>query len=132
MKWLTEAVLDPMALNEAPPVASWPVLGTGRWLDDWLAHPDYDEYWKAQDWSTRIEEVTVPVLATGGWYDLKVHEQVADFVRIRTHGGFEEAREHSRLVIGPWDHGNMSGSYPDRYFGMLATGPGQTAQDSVP
>ncbi|MFI6309825.1 CocE/NonD family hydrolase [Nocardia fusca] len=114
------AMLDPLALNEPTPVASHPVLGPGRWMDDWLAHPDFDEYWKAQDWSARISEVTVPALTTGGWYDLKVHGQVADFVRLRTHGGSEEAREQSRLVIGPWDHINMSGSYPDRYFGVLA------------
>ncbi|MDV6212742.1 CocE/NonD family hydrolase [Rhodococcus erythropolis] len=114
------ALLDPLPLNESTPVVSLPVLGTGRWLDEWLAHPDFDEYWKAQDWSARIGEVTVPVLATGGWYDLKVHESVADFVRVRTHGGSEEAREQSRLVIGPWDHVNWSGSFPDRYFGVLA------------
>jgi len=119
---LRGAMLDPLALNEPTPVASHPVLGTGRWFDDWLTHPDFDEYWKTQDWSARIGEVTVPVLATGGWYDLKVHEQVADFVRIRTHGGTEEAREKSRLVIGPWDHINWSGSFPDRHFGILAAG----------
>ena len=97
------------------------MLGKGRWLDDWLAHPDFDEYWKAQDWSSRLGEVTVPVLEIAGWYDLKLHQQVADFVRLRAHGGSEEAREQSRLVIGPWDHINATGQYPDRYFGPLAT-----------
>ncbi|MDV6212799.1 CocE/NonD family hydrolase [Rhodococcus erythropolis] len=114
------AILDPLPLYESTPVASLPILGTGRWFDEWLAHPDFDEYWKAQDWSARINEVTVPALVTGGWYDLKVHGSVADFVRIRTHGATKEAREHSRLVIGPWDHMNVSCSYPDRYFGTLA------------
>ncbi len=64
----------------------------------------------------------MPVLETGGWYDLKVHEQVADFVRVRTQAGSEQAREESRLVIGPWDHINLTGQYPDRYFGLLAAG----------
>ncbi|WP_460434170.1 CocE/NonD family hydrolase [Angustibacter speluncae] len=114
------AMLDLMALNDPTPVASRPVLGTGRWLDDWLAHPDFDDYWKAQDWSRRLSEITVPVLEIGGWYDLKVHEQAADFVRIRTSAGSEDARDRSRLVIGPWDHINLTGQYPDRYFGMLA------------
>ncbi|MBY4039171.1 CocE/NonD family hydrolase [Rhodococcus fascians] len=117
---LRMAMLDTLALCEPTPVASLPVLGTGRWLDEWLAHPDFDEFWKAQDWSARFDEVTVPVLQTGGWYDLKVHGQVADFVRLRTDGGSAEAREQSKLVIGPWDHINFTGSYPDRYFGMMA------------
>ncbi|MER5671914.1 CocE/NonD family hydrolase [Pseudonocardia alni] len=114
------AMLDILALNNATPVASRPVLGEGRWLDDWLAHPSFDQYWKDQDWHSRLDEVTVPVLEIGGWYDLKLHGQVADFVRLRTHGGSEEAREQSRLVIGPWDHIDSSGRYPDRNFGVLA------------
>jgi putative CocE/NonD family hydrolase len=119
---LGAALMDPLSLNDATPVADLPVLGKGRWFDDWLAHPDFDEYWRAQDWSARIGEVTVPMLATSGWYDLKVHEQVADFVRVRTQGGSEQAREESRLVLGPWDHQNLTGQYPDRYFGLLAAG----------
>lgn len=114
------ALMDPMALNEATPVADLPVHGKGRWFDDWLAHPDFDDYWKALDWSAKIGEVTVPVLASSGWYDLKIHGQVADFVRVRTQASSEQAREESRLVIGPYDHINWTGSYPDRYFGMLA------------
>jgi predicted acyl esterase len=93
------AMLDPLALNDATPVASRPVLGEGRWLDDWLGHPDFDEYWKDQDWSTRLDEITVPVLDIGGWYHLKVHGQAADFTRIRSAAGSDEAREQSRLVI---------------------------------
>ena len=110
---LGAALADPLALNEATPVADLPVLGKGRWLDDWLAHPDFDDYWKAQDWShghrrrSRSRYWRPP-----GWYDLKVHEQVADFVRVRTQGGSELAREESRLVIGPWDHVNLNRELP--------------------
>ncbi|MFC9665592.1 CocE/NonD family hydrolase [Nocardia sp. NPDC127606] len=120
------ALLDLMALNESTPLASHPLLPAGRWMDDWLNHPSFDEYWKAQDWSSRVEEVTVPVLATTGWFDLKIHGQVADFVRVRNQGSSVEARNGSRLVIGPWDHHNWTGSYPDRYFGVLG------AADLVP
>jgi putative CocE/NonD family hydrolase len=67
-----------------------------------------------------VASVTVPVLNTAGWYDLYVAESVADYVRVRTQGGSEVAREQSRLIIGPWDHGNLTGQYPDRYFGLLA------------
>ncbi|RAX14699.1 X-Pro dipeptidyl-peptidase, partial [Pseudarthrobacter sp. AG30] len=117
---LGPALVDPMQLNHFTPVTEHPVIGKGRWFDDWLAHPDLDEYWKEQDWSDAIGRVTVPVLSTTGWYDLKVHEQVADFVRVRTKAGSSQAREESRLVIGPWDHINLTGQYPDRYFGPLA------------
>ncbi|WP_029429858.1 CocE/NonD family hydrolase [Blastococcus sp. URHD0036] len=117
---LGPAAMDPVSLNHATPVADLPVHGRGRWLDDWLAHPDYDEYWRAVDRAARIEQVTVPVLSTGGWYDIKIHGLVTDFVRVRTSAGSEQAREESRLVIGPWDHLNWTGHYPVRSFGPLA------------
>lgn len=117
---LVGAALNPLPVNETTPLVNLDLHGKGRWFDEWLAHPDFDEYWKDQDWSARVNEITVPVMEVGGWYDLKVHEQVADFVRIRTHAGSEEAREQSRLIIGPWDHLSITGQYPDRYFGMLS------------
>jgi putative CocE/NonD family hydrolase len=39
---------------------------------------------------------------------------------MRTKAGSEHAREGSRLVIGPWDHENLTGRYPDRWFGLMA------------
>lgn len=82
-------LMDPLVANTATPVADLSMHGHGRWFDDWIAHPDFDDYWKSQDFSTRIADVTVPALLTGGWYDLKVHELVADWVRIRTGGASE-------------------------------------------
>jgi putative CocE/NonD family hydrolase len=119
---LGEALMDPLSLNHDTPIADLPVIGKGRWLDDWLAHPDFDDYWATQDWSPLVSSVGVPVLATGGWYDLKIHGTVADFVRVRTQGSTEEARENSCLLIGPWDHSSLTGQYPDRYFGLLGYG----------
>ncbi|MQY31814.1 Cocaine esterase [Nocardia sp. RB56] len=120
LKRLGAALMDPLALNYDTPVADLPVIGKGRWFDDWLAHPDFDDYWKAQDWRRSIENVTAPALFTSGWYDLKIHETVGDFVRMRTQAGSVEVREGSQLVIGPWDHGNSTGRFPDRFFGLTA------------
>lgn len=114
------APLDPLALNDATPVADHPLLSRGGWDADWVAHPDRDGYWAAQDWSKSVSSVTVPALITAGWYDLKVHGSVADFVRMRTQAGSEQAREGTRLVIGPWHHESRTGQFQDRYFGPLA------------
>jgi putative CocE/NonD family hydrolase len=116
------SLLNPLSLNDATPVADLPVIGKGRWFDDWLAHPNFDGYWAAQDWSPLASSVTVPVLATGGWYDLKINGTVADFVRVRTQGASETAREDSRLIIGPWEHVSTSGQFADRHFGTLGSG----------
>jgi len=116
------SLLNPLSLNDATPVADLPVIGKGRWFDDWLAHPDFDGYWAAQDWSPLVSSVEVPVLATGGWYDLKINGTVSDFVRVRTQGASETAREDSRLIIGPWEHVSTTGQFADRHFGILGAG----------
>jgi putative CocE/NonD family hydrolase len=36
---------------------------------------------------------------------------------MKQRGGTEEARRNQRLIIGPWTHGNFSGSFPEREFG---------------
>lgn len=119
---LGAAALDPLSLNDATPLAELPVHGTGRWFDDWIAHPNFDEYWSDQDWSgpESMSKVTIPALSIGGWYDLKINGTVRGFRSLRTQGGSEDAREKSRLLIGPWDHLNASGRYFGRHFGNLA------------
>jgi putative CocE/NonD family hydrolase len=122
LKRLVAALSDPLSLNEVTPLAELPLHGKGRWFDDWIAHPDFDDYWKSQDWSgtDHMSNVTVPVLSIGGWYDLKVNGTVEGFTGVRHHGGSESAREKSRLIIGPWDHAAFTGLYMDRYFGPSA------------
>jgi uncharacterized protein len=116
------SLLDPLPLNDATPLAELPVHGTGRWFDDWIAHPDFDKYWQDQDWSGPefMSRVTVPVFSIGGWYDLKINGTVEGYIGLRRHGGSDDARSKSRLLIGPWDHISFSGRFPDRYFGPLA------------
>lgn len=116
------ALINPLSMNHHTPLAELPLHGVGRWFDAWIAHPDVDEYWQSQDWSSpeHMAKVTVPVLSLGGWYDLKINGTVEGFLGVRAYGGSLDAREKSRLLIGPWDHRITSGRYPDRYFGPLA------------
>ena len=113
---------NPLPLNDATPLVDLPIHGKGRWFDDWIAHPDFDDYWASQDWSGPefMAKVTVPVLSIGGWYDLKINGTVEGFIGVRTQGGSDDARDKSRLVIGPWDHLNWTGRYSDRHFGNQA------------
>ena len=38
------------------------------------------------------------------------------FRGMRQHGATEEARRNQRVIIGPWTHGQFSGSFPEREF----------------
>ena len=37
---------------------------------DWLAHPDYDSYWKQWSIEEHFADIQVPALHIGGWYDI--------------------------------------------------------------
>jgi hypothetical protein len=79
--------------------------------NDFVAHPDYDEFWKAQTLIPRITDVHVPTLNVAGWWDPE------DFYGpLRIYAALEEHddEEHNYLVVGPWKHGGWSAGGGDR------------------
>jgi uncharacterized protein len=90
------------------------------WWADILAHPARDTFWQDLSVADRFEDITVPALNIGGWFDIFVSNTARTFTELRKRGGSAEAREGQRLIIGPWDHLNSTGVYPDRKFGLMA------------
>ena len=82
---------------------------------DWLAHPEYDEYWRRICIEEFHQEISVPAFSFGGWYDIFLGGTLANFTRMSAMGATERARRGQRLMIGPWVHGgsptNVSGEY---------------------
>ncbi len=66
---------------------------------DWIAHPNYDAFWAKMDVETRYENVEVPTLNIGWWYDIFQVGTVRNFQNIRKHGGTEAARKGSQLLM---------------------------------
>jgi uncharacterized protein len=102
-----------LPLTDAPLLAG---NDAARFYRDWLAHPTRDEYWEGLGSSTRSARVAVPALVVGGWYDVFLAGTLEHYCRIRDDGDSERARADSRLLIGPWAHGSIYGSYPDQLF----------------
>lgn len=65
------------------------------------------EYWQAEN-RVRIrelpQEIDIPLLMIGGWYDVFFGPQFADWQRLAT-------RSESRFIIGPWAHSGATGEY---------------------
>ena len=82
---------------------------------EWLAHPDYDEYWAAVDVEAQWEKIAVPVLVTGAWGDLFHIGSVRAFGGMRAGAGSEAARAGTMLVMtGGGGHGREGAvSYGD-------------------
>jgi predicted acyl esterase len=80
-----------------------------RLLAEWFAHPDYDEYWQAEDCTLHFDRMNVPCLTIGSWYDFMNQGSIASF-QGRQHQGGENSRGRQQLVIGPWRHGRLNKS----------------------
>lgn len=87
--------------------------GSMHFLDSLVAHPNYDEYWRWADTSTRDSLITVPTYQVGGWFDLFCEGTIAKFRGLQEGGG-EGAQGMQKLLIGPWTHAGGSGQlyYP--------------------
>ena len=105
------------------PLKDLPYLkdGLAPYYYDWLAHPDFDDYWKRLCIEDQHSNITTPALHIGGWYDIFLGGTIRNFLGMRKSGATEDARRGQKLIIGPWEHsakgGSMAGSH---YFGVAA------------
>lgn len=90
---------------------------SARFYDDWLAHPDYDAYWKPLNAEELFDKIAIPVHTFGGWFDIFSQGTLRGYVGMSQKGATDKARRGSNLVIGPWGHG------PSQKFGAIDFGP---------
>lgn len=90
------------------------------YLNDWVKHATYDDYWKQRSMGDRYADVTVPVLNIGGWYDIfsKTTIELVDQVRATSKNRL--ARRNQFVVIGPWAHGVGGRKTGELDFGEVA------------
>jgi putative CocE/NonD family hydrolase len=92
------------------------------YFSDWLSHANRDAFWKAISIEERYPRVRVPALNVGGWYDIFQNGTLRNFTGLREEGGTREAREGTRLLMGPWNHSipttNLVGAHD---FGILSS-----------
>jgi uncharacterized protein len=86
-----------------------------KFYDDWLANPDYNEYWKPLNVEEMFDKITIPAHTFGGWFDIFSQGTLRGYVGMSQKGGTPEARKMSHMVIGPWGHG-ASRSFGDIDF----------------
>lgn len=77
------------------------------WLRDWHTHETYGDYWAVQDATQVYNEVDVPVLNYGGWYDIFGQGTVWNYQGMRDEGA-GDASSQTELVMGPYTHGNIA------------------------
>ena len=73
--------------------------------NDYVRHPDYDDFWKRQTLIPHIRDVKVPTLNVAGWWDQEDFYGPLDIYRtLERH----DTAGHNYLVVGPWNHGGWT------------------------
>ena len=82
--------------------------GTLPTWNNFVTHPNYDEFWQKQAFTPYFKGLTlnVPNLNVGGWWDqedfygpLKIYELLEK----------NDAKHFNYLAVGPWNHGGWAG-----------------------
>jgi putative CocE/NonD family hydrolase len=92
-----------------------PLIGTDllrRWAPyyyEWVKHPDDSEWWRFADVERDFDQMRVPVYLVTGWYDNNYGPVGATrgFNGMRREAATAEARERTKLIIGPWTHSSI-------------------------
>ena len=74
--------------------------------NEFIAHPNYDEFWKRHAVAYGLREPTVPNLNVAGWWDQEdFYGPVATYERLEK----SDQKNLNFLVAGPWNHGGWGG-----------------------
>ncbi len=90
-------------LRMGPLANSIPLMkDLGKQWAEFLAHPTYDDYWKARNIRPHLKSVRCAVMTVGGWFDA---EDL--FGPLETYRWTERQNPGitNVLVMGPWTHG---------------------------
>ncbi len=90
------------------------------YLDEWVKHSTYDDYWKQRGIDHKYAEVTVPVLNIGGWYDIFSKITLDSVTQVRAASQDRMVRRNEFVVIGPWSHGAGASKVGELDFGKEA------------
>ena len=120
---LVEAIDSMEAAFRELPLKEFPHLkgGLADYFYDWVAHPDYDDYWKQLCIEENHSQITVPALNIGGWYDIFLGGTIRNYLGMREKGASKESTRDQKLLIGPWQHTSRGTSVVGtHYFGLAA------------
>jgi len=115
------------------PLANYPVFNFGQlpadaqltaaiapYYLDWLAHPDYDDYWKQWSIEEHFSDIAVPMLQVGGWYDIFNGGTLRNYMGAKAHGSTDAARTKQHLLIEIGGHAGFGRRIGDVDFGPHA------------
>jgi hypothetical protein len=110
MRRRSEKGINPLEGSKVLPLVSYPLLeapsaaGIAPYFTDWLAHPNYDNYWKQISIEDHYADIQVPIYGIGAWYDIFLGGTLRNYVRLKKEAGSEAARKGQRLLVTVGGH----------------------------
>jgi uncharacterized protein len=98
-------------------------------VPDWnstVSHPDYDEFWRRQNWVQQLHSSPVPNLNVAGFWD---QEDPWGPWRIFEHSAENDPNHDNYMVAGPWFHGQWQRQTNSFGIGMYNYGGHDTATE---
>ena len=79
--------------------------------NNFVSHPNYDQFWQQQALVNQLKTVTVPIMHVAGWWD-----QEDFYGPVKAYEILEKTdRNHMNyLVAGPWNHGGWNRATGDK------------------
>jgi uncharacterized protein len=109
------------------PLTDYPLLSLpdpkslAPYFQDWLAHPNYDDYWKRISIEDHYSQIQVPVFTIAAWYDIFLGGSLRNYTLLKTQAGSDAARRGQRLLV---EIGGHSGGPNQQKIGDVDFGPG--------
>ena len=79
--------------------------------NNFVSHPNYDQFWQQQALVNQLKRVTVPIMHVAGWWD-----QEDFYGPVKAYEVLEKTDTNhvNYLVAGPWNHGGWNRATGDR------------------
>ena len=97
--WTKQLAENSMSRVDYPMLGAPSTAGVARYFIDWIAHPNYDDYWKRWSIEDHYAQIRVPVFSVGAWYDIFLGGTLRNYMRLKNEAGTEIARRGQRLMI---------------------------------
>lgn len=90
------------------------------YFQDWLAHPNYDDYWKQISIEDHYSQIQVPVFTMAAWYDIFQGGSLRNYQLLKTQAGSDVARHGQKLMVAIGGHAGSGRKIGDVDFGADA------------
>lgn len=116
---LNALAADPHAAFERRPLCDiYPLTTLLPAWNEWVTHPDRDDYWKSLSPLKNLTSSAIPTLHIGGWFDIFLPGTLANYTAMSA--ASSAAGTEQRLVVGPWAHAACHDALGEVYFGSTA------------